>query len=59
MIYGVGAVMGFTPAQVDDMGLWEFLACKEGYEIAHGGKKPKGSGDIDEDRLRELGIEGF
>lgn len=50
--------MGFTPAQVDGMGFWEFLACLDGYAQAHGGKKNKG-GDISEDRLAELGIEGF
>jgi hypothetical protein len=27
--------MGFTPAQVDRMTLWEFAACADGYRKAH------------------------
>ncbi|MFC4731725.1 hypothetical protein [Salipiger abyssi] len=44
------------------MSLWELLACLDGYAGAHGGKKPPGGGgggDISEDRMRDLGIEGF
>jgi len=51
--------MGFTPAQVDAMSAWEFSACVEGYSEAHGGKRAGSGGDISEERLRELGIEGF
>ncbi|MGR3376060.1 hypothetical protein [Salipiger abyssi] len=53
--------MGFTPAQVDRMGMWEFLACLDGYAGAHGGKKPPGGGgeEMSEDRMRDLGIEGL
>lgn len=54
--------MGFTPAQVDEMGLWEFVACFEGYKTAHGGKKKGEAVDPDsvsDDELRALGIEGF
>ncbi len=41
------------------MSLWEFGAMVDGYILANNPKaKPKG-GDIDEDRLAELGIEGF
>jgi hypothetical protein len=28
-------VIGFTPAQVDGMSLWEFSACVEGWRRAH------------------------
>lgn len=51
--------MGFTPAEVDAMGLWEFHACMAGYAKANGGGKSAPSGDISEERLREMGIEGF
>lgn len=27
--------MGFTPAQVDEMSLWEFASCAEGYRRAN------------------------
>ncbi|MGB0855028.1 MAG: hypothetical protein ACPGSI_17155 [Pikeienuella sp.] len=50
--------MGFTPAQVDEMSLWEFSCCRSAYSAHHGGETQK-RGDIEEDRLRELGIEGF
>lgn len=50
--------MGFTPAQVDAMSCWEWAACCDGFDRAHGGK-PKGSGDIDDARMREMGIAGF
>lgn len=39
------------------MTLWEFAAVMDGFRAFHGAK-PKG-GDISEDRLAELGIEGF
>jgi len=42
------------------MTLWEFGAAVDGYILANDPKaKPRGSGDISEDRLAELGIEGF
>lgn len=50
--------MGFAPEQVDRMTLWEFLACADGYAEAHGAKQPRVE-TIDDERLRELGIEGF
>lgn len=41
------------------MTLWEFGAMVDGYILANDPKaKPRG-GDISEDRLSELGIEGF
>lgn len=51
--------MGWTPADVDACGLWEFHAAVEGYRLAHGGKEGGGSGDIDDDDMRGMGIEGF
>lgn len=51
--------MGFTPRQVDEMSAWEFQCCVVGYQEANGQKAKSGGGDIDEARLREMGIEGF
>lgn len=28
--------MGFTPQQVGDMSIWQFAACVDGYNAAHG-----------------------
>lgn len=49
--------MGFTPEQVDRMTPWEFSACLDGWKRANGGKAE--SGGISDERLREMGIEGF
>jgi len=35
-IYGAGAAMGFTPQQVGDMSMWQFMAAADGYAKAHG-----------------------
>lgn len=51
--------MGFTPEQVDRMTIAEFVACSRGFARAHGAKDKKRQGDIDEEELRLLGIEGF
>lgn len=52
--------MGFTPAQVNAMGLWEFLACLDGYRAAQGDSGAAGGrGDLDEVELRAMGIVGF
>ncbi len=51
--------MGFTPQQVDQMSIAELNACIRGYRIAHGMKDKGSSGDIDEEDLRAMGIEGF
>ena len=51
--------MGFTPAQVNAMSLWEFAACREGWAQAHGGgSAPAAPNDMDLAQLRALGIEG-
>lgn len=46
-----------TPREIDACDLWEFNAMVRGYEIAHGLKRP--SGEMSEDRAKELGIVGF
>jgi len=53
--------MGFTPAEVDAMSVWEFRACIAGYAEAHGTKKGRhhGAAEIDDTRLRAMGIKGF
>lgn len=33
--------MGFTPRQVDEMSLWEFAACAEGYRRAHSAEEER------------------
>jgi hypothetical protein len=33
--------MSFTPPEVDKMSIWEFAACVEGFNRAHGDGKPK------------------
>ncbi len=38
--------------------LWEFVYATRGFAESNGAK-PRGTGDISEDRLNELGIEGF
>lgn len=40
------------------MTAWEFICAVDGYLEANGVKR-SGGGDISEDRLAELGIEGF
>lgn len=52
--------MGMSPTQVDALTLWEFAACQDGYILANDPKaKRRGSGEISEERLAEMGIEGF
>ena len=33
--YSLGCVMGFHPRQVDDMSIWEFMCCADGYAQAN------------------------
>jgi hypothetical protein len=49
--------MGYTPRDVDQMTIWEFNACFEGWKAING-VKPRGR-DISEERLAEMGIAGF
>ncbi|WP_339112900.1 hypothetical protein [Thioclava sp. GXIMD2076] len=51
--------MGFTPAQVGAMSLWEFMACMDGFGRANGWTMNPGGKAMSVDRMRELGIEGF
>lgn len=56
MISG-GAVMGFSPQQVQVMTIQEFSIIAQGYSVAHGGKAQ--AERIGDDELSELRIEGF
>ena len=47
-IYGLGAAIGFSPRQVDEMTPWELLACMDGYNHANG-VKPKDEPPTDEE----------
>jgi hypothetical protein len=40
------------------MTMWQFSAAVEGWLMANG-QGQKGTGDLSDDRLREMGIEGF
>lgn len=35
-MYGMGAAIGFTPQQVDEMSMWQFYTAIDGYVKAHG-----------------------
>ncbi len=41
--------MGFTPAQVGEMSLWQFMACADGYAKANSAEAAKRSNDDDGD----------
>ena len=34
-MYGAGAVLGYTPQEVNEMSVWQYMAAIEGYEAAH------------------------
>ena len=44
--------------QVDQMSYWEFAACVTGYQKSQG-VKTGGTKTMSDERLAELGIEGF
>jgi hypothetical protein len=50
--------MGFSPRTVDEMTLWEFNACFDGWKAVNG-VKSKRNADISDERLAEMGIVGF
>lgn len=39
--------MGMSPPIVDQMSIWQFLACKDGWDRAHGGEEGKEMSDAD------------
>lgn len=54
---GLGAAMGFSPRDIDQMSMWEFAACADGFLLSKGAKR-KGH-EMSDERLAELGVEGF
>lgn len=38
--------MGFTPAQVGEMSLWQFMACADGWAMANSPDAAKRSNDL-------------
>ena len=51
--------MGWTPPQVGECSLWEFMAAVDGYGRAQGWKPTAAGGDLSDETLAEMGIEGF
>lgn len=51
--------MGLSPREVGECSIWHFMAALDGYGRAQGWKEKSSGGDLSEDQLRELGIEGF
>lgn len=39
--------MGFPPREVDSMSLWQFFACLDGWNAAHGGDQNKEMSDAE------------
>ena len=50
--------MGFSPRDVDDMTLWEFQCCYDGYRKANETEE-RPPPEMTDDKLSALGIEGF
>jgi hypothetical protein len=51
-------VVGYSPRDIDDMTLWEFACCMEGYRKAHASEEEAPPAMTD-DIAADLGIEGF
>jgi hypothetical protein len=52
MIYGNGAAMGMSPADVDAMSLWQFEAGLAGHNRAHGAEPKARPPSPEEHRAR-------
>jgi len=49
--------MGFSPEQIGRMSVWEFLACRDGWNRAHGGAQGDADADaMSPERMRDLGL---
>lgn len=51
--------MGFRPRDVDEMSVWEFTSCVDGYVEANGGKRGGRPVDVSEEQARAMGIVGL
>ena len=49
--------MGLSPRDVNDMSLWEFAVCMEGWKAAHASEDAAPA--MTDDTAAKLGIEGF
>lgn len=47
-VYGAGAVIGFTPREVDQMSMWEFMAAVEGWIKANTSDEGQSAQEKDE-----------
>lgn len=50
-IYANGAVMGFTPQQVNEMSMWQFLAAVDGYVKANSAEDTGGLSESEKDDI--------
>jgi hypothetical protein len=57
-VYGNGAVMGFTPQQVNEMSIWQFMSALDGYSKANSAEGDKSLSDSEKDELWEWLQEG-
>lgn len=46
--------MGFTPAEVGRMSLWQLSACVDGWNRAHGDGKPEAPTDAEFEAMKRL-----
>ncbi len=50
-LYGSGAVMGFTPQEVNKMSMFQFMAVAEGYSSAHETPEPGAMSNAEQDDI--------
>lgn len=50
-LYANGAVLGFTPQQVDACSFWQFSACVEGYNKANNPDEPQAPSNAEFDDM--------
>ena len=48
-IYGTGAAIGFTPQEVNEMTMWQFMAAVDGYVTANSSEDNKGMSKKEQD----------
>lgn len=51
--------MGLSPSEVDAQEVWPFLAAWEAFKQVNGIKSNDAGGDLEEEDLARMGIEGF
>lgn len=56
-LYGNGALMGFTPQQVQQMTLWEFMAAFTAWCRFNNIKSGSGEASVSIEHLEALGVE--